>query len=357
MAEVLTNVTVIDVSETNSSFSFVGGTFTIGNGPLTDLTLSAQDDDTDFSSLSTQPAEARGSGRQTAQVTDDAGNEVAGVASLQQVLTLTHPDTGETIRVGRIQIREDDGSFGNGAVLTEVFIFDGPIDPNVTYDVTAIEHSPGNGPGSSYSYSEFADDGSGGGGAVCFAEGTLILTKGGYLPIEHLAQGAKVQTVDGGLKEVLWHGTRPVGPREMAGDPTLRPIRLAPGAVGNFRPLLVSQQHRIALDDRFVKAKHLPRIRGLRARIAGGVHRIVYHHLLLEEHGLLLANGTEAESLFLGPIAQDVLNSGSFGSFETLEALTLGGGHSGLCRPELKRNALVRNGGIRWNGCSAFEPC
>ncbi|MGB5863581.1 MAG: Hint domain-containing protein [Sulfitobacter sp.] len=341
MTEQLSNITAVSVSDTNASFSFVGGTFTLGPGPFADLSFSAQDDETDFASFSPQPSETQGPGRQTGQLFNAAtGNTVSGVASLQQVLTLTDPATGNTVQVGRVRLTEDNNSFGNGALLGDVFIFDGPIDPNIVYNVTTINFSPGDGEANGVPYATFADS-SLGGGAVCFEEGTFIRMEQGECPIELIKPGDRIQTVDGGVKEVLWHGHRFINEAAMRRNNSLKPVLIATGAIGNSRPLTVSQQHRITVGGKFVKAKDLPTIQGMRARIGYGRKQISYHHLLLEDHQVLLANGAEAESLYLGPVAQGWLKAGVYGTAGNDSFKYANASHAHICRPVIPRRHLA----------------
>ncbi len=176
MSNQLLNSTAILFSESATTSYYVGGTFSLGAGPFTELELSAQDDDTDFGSLGAQFHETDGAGRQTGTLTDSNGAPVqSGLSSLREVLTLTHPVTGNTVLVGRVEIYEDKSGPGTGALLEDVLIFSAPIDPSVTYNVTAIEYSPGGSGSNSYTYSQF-DSGS----VMCFAAGTMILTRQGF---------------------------------------------------------------------------------------------------------------------------------------------------------------------------------
>ncbi|SFJ50763.1 Hint domain-containing protein [Jannaschia pohangensis] len=341
MSTQLSNAVAVNISETTAQFSFVGGTFTLGSGPFTDRSLSVQDNDSNFDSFSPRPDETQGAGRQTAQLFDGAGGlSQSGVASLQQVITLTHPDTGATVQVGVVRVSIDDGSFGNGATLAEVFIFDGPIDPTVTYSVTAINYSPGNGPSNTYAYSTFSDGAVQSGGVVCFVAGTLIRTARGEVPVQSIRPGDRVQTVDHGLHEVLWCGNRRFDHLQLVRTPRLRPVRIAEGMVGNDRPLLVSPQHRIVVGDYFVKACDLPRIAGLSARIARGVAHVWYVHLLLEDHQVLLANGAQAESLLLGPMSRRIIGSGGMSHVIPTDAPRVRGLVHRICRPMLPRGHL-----------------
>lgn len=340
MPDQLLDELAINVSEIDTPVFFEGTTFRLGSGPFTQLSFDAQDDETDFSSLSTQVDEAQGAGRQTGQLKDSGGSVLeTGVASLTQVITLTDPATGDTVTVGRVKLLVDDQSFGSGEELADFLIFAGPIDPNITYDVTSIDFSPGEASGTSYTYSDVSGGSVQSGGVVCFAAGTLILTGAGWQPVERIQAGTAVQTVDNGIKRVVWAGSITFTARDMALDPRLRPIRIEAGALDNDRPLIVSQQHRIAIGSGLVKAKHLPGIPGFRARLARGMKQVAYHHILLEDHQMLIANGAEAESLFLGSVSNRILDTHRL-EFQHLDIADRYTTQHRLCRPMIKKHLL-----------------
>ncbi|WP_444870258.1 Hint domain-containing protein [Rhodobacter capsulatus] len=78
-------------------------------------------------------------------------------------------------------------------------------------------------------------------------------------------------------------------------------------ALGRHGALLLSPQHAVlALTDqgeRLVRARHLAGLHDPRFRIARGKRRVSYHHILLERHGIVTANGLACESLYPGPMA------------------------------------------------------
>lgn len=146
-------------------------------------------------------------------------------------------------------------------------------------------------------------------GPPCFAAGTRIETERGLTPVEQIAVGDLVRTLDHGLQPVRWHGQRGVPALDK-----LAPIRFAPGAMGNDRELLVSSQHKILVsgwraelffgeDEVLVAARHL--VNG------GTIHRaprrhVTYHHLMFDAHEILLADGVPSESFYPGDyILQD----------------------------------------------------
>lgn len=146
-------------------------------------------------------------------------------------------------------------------------------------------------------------------GPPCFAAGTKIETESGMTPVEQIAVGDLVQTLDHGLQPVRWHGRRGVAALDR-----LAPIRFAPGAMGNARELLVSPQHKILVsgwqaelffgqDEVLVAAQHL--VNGDTIHRAPRRH-LTYHHLMFDAHQILMAEGVPSESFYPGDyILQD----------------------------------------------------
>jgi len=78
----------------------------------------------------------------------------------------------------------------------------------------------------------------------CFVAGTRILTARGEVPVETLAPGDLVMTLDDGLQPLRWTGRRTV----LATGP-LAPVRLNAGTFGRHRTLWLSPQHRVLIRD------------------------------------------------------------------------------------------------------------
>ena len=149
-------------------------------------------------------------------------------------------------------------------------------------------------------------------GVVCFAAGTRLETCNGAGLVEDIVAGDKVITKDGGAREVLWVGMRHISRARLMTSPGLRPVRISAGAIGLDRPsedLLVSPDHCVVVSNAMtrdiwdepevlVAARDLvswPGISRLRTS-----QSVTYYHLMLEEHGILIANGMEAESFHPG---------------------------------------------------------
>jgi hypothetical protein len=143
-------------------------------------------------------------------------------------------------------------------------------------------------------------------GVICFARDTGIATPRGRVAVQDLRVGDLVQTVDSGCRPLLW-----IASRRVPAFGKVAPIRIEEGVLGNDRPLILSPQHRVRVQSRIaermfgseevlVPARQLLGMPGV-ARIEGGV--VEYVHFLFDRHELVISDGAETESLFLGPEA------------------------------------------------------
>lgn len=158
---------------------------------------------------------------------------------------------------------------------------------------------------------------------VCFAEGTIVETDIGPRPIETVMPGDLLVTLDNGLQPVRWIGKRRLDSIDLMRHPQLAPVRVAAGTFGDhipFRDLVLSPQHRVLIADWradylfaqskvLVAVKHL--IDGQDIAIDRTVSTVCYYHLLFDQHEIVLANGVPAESLHLGDMAMDALDTGA----------------------------------------------
>ncbi len=134
-------------------------------------------------------------------------------------------------------------------------------------------------------------------GVACYAGGTAIATPGGEAAVETLRPGDLVLTHGGAARPVRWIGTRCYDNRFVADDPAIMPIRFAPGSLGQGLPrraLLVSPEHAMLLDGVLVPAKLLVNGEGITQVL--GLDTIAYHHVELDSHDILLAEGAPSES-------------------------------------------------------------
>lgn len=146
---------------------------------------------------------------------------------------------------------------------------------------------------------------------ICYGRGTLIRTERGRSPIEQLAVGDLIWTRDNGPRPIKWLGHRPV---VAAGR--FAPVCIPPGLLAARQTLRVSQQHRVLIKDPLaellfgMREVFVPAISladaGLASISPDGCEE--YHHLLLDEHGVIEANGLLSESLCLagtGPSTEE----------------------------------------------------
>ncbi len=141
----------------------------------------------------------------------------------------------------------------------------------------------------------------------CFTPGTPIATARGDIAVERLVAGDLVQTRDSGLQPLRWVGTRTLGARDVAAEDRLRPVHIAPGALGSGRPgrgLVVSPQHRVLVvgaraellfgePEVLVAALHLVGLPGISR---GGAGAVTYLHLMFDRHEIVQSHGLWSES-------------------------------------------------------------
>ncbi|AGI69668.1 hypothetical protein OAN307_c42750 [Octadecabacter antarcticus 307] len=285
-----------------------GGTMTV-SAVITDAAGNTSAAGSDSATLDTTASDAP-----TVSIAEDTDNDglISGGESSGQVdvtialpagavagdrLTITNPDTGTTA----VDLSAADITAGDVSVTYDV-----PAEGGTMTVSAVITDAAGN----------TSAAGSDSSGVNCFAEGTLITTAGGEIPIEDLQVGDLIQTLDRGLQPLRWIGHRHLDARELAEKENLCPIRISQNVIGHEncdRDLVVSPQHRVLIASRvaermfgstevIVAAKHLLAIEGV--DIATDLKHVTYFHILLDEHAIVYANKVPAESLYLGYQAQ-----------------------------------------------------
>ncbi|WP_176473838.1 Hint domain-containing protein [Actibacterium ureilyticum] len=142
------------------------------------------------------------------------------------------------------------------------------------------------------------------GGPLCWTRGARVDTPAGLRPIETLAVGDLVNTLDHGPRPVRWVAHRRVPARD-----AFAPVHFAAGAIGNDRPFELSRNHRILFSGAHVEflfdepqvlvaAKHLVNGDTIRLRQGGTVD---YYHLMFDRHEIIFVDGLASESLLSGP--------------------------------------------------------
>ena len=131
----------------------------------------------------------------------------------------------------------------------------------------------------------------------CYLAGTLITTEQGEVPVEELAIGDRVLTLDGSFKPIKWIGTRSYTGLFAATNVRAYPVLIRAGALGDDLPrrdLYVSADHALYLHDVLIPAGSL--INGASIKVAEGIEPIHYFHIELAAHDVIFAEGVAAES-------------------------------------------------------------
>jgi hypothetical protein len=283
---------------------------------------------------------------------DEDGNQIATVTDENG----TQIDSGQVQPRERIELSDGTNTFYMHRVFIQssgsyYYIFeDPPPSLNTDYTVTNVSTPM------STNYSALSEE-----GIACFTRGVMIETPLGARRVEEIEPGDLVFTLDSGPQPVLWHGKKYVSYQEMLAKPGLRPFRIPANAFGQGYPsrtLIFSRQHRV-----LVSGRPLRRICDSADQLAlAHIHSletpekieqicpptgVEYHHLLLQNHDVLLSHGLMSESLLVTPYSEhlsDILEDGKAGHFRR---------HRSQMRPALpllhnkEARRLMRKGRIR----------
>ncbi len=146
-------------------------------------------------------------------------------------------------------------------------------------------------------------DGSGTGEEIeapCYCTGTKILGMNGEIAVEDIRPGDVLVTVreDGpSSRKVVWTGLRHIDLTRHPEPKLARPVCILAGAIAPGVPernLRVSPHHAIYLDNLLFEAQAL--INGNTIFQEHSVQQVTYHHIELEAHDIILAEGLAAES-------------------------------------------------------------
>jgi hypothetical protein len=159
-----------------------------------------------------------------------------------------------------------------------------------------------------------------------FVAGTMIATPDGPRAIDALCAGDWVDTLDDGPQRLLWVG----GGAVVAQDQAL-PLCISAGVLNNDRDLWISDQHLLMLSgldcqilfgeaEVLVAAQHLLGMPGVFRAV--GVGKVRYYHMLLDQHQIVIAEGTEAETLRHPEVASERCGAAvqGLGPFGTIPA-------------------------------------
>ena len=151
---------------------------------------------------------------------------------------------------------------------------------------------------------------------ICFYAGTRLLTPCGEKTVETLMVGDLVTTSDGLLKPVSWIGRQTVS-TAFADPLRVLPIRIRAGVLNDHVPsrdLLLSPDHAILVGDVLVQAGALVNAASI-IREANVPGTFTYYHVEIDDHSLVLAENTPAET-FVDNV--DRLNFDNWAEHETL---------------------------------------
>ena len=132
---------------------------------------------------------------------------------------------------------------------------------------------------------------------ICFTAGTKIATPTGALAVDVIKIGDLVCTFESQPRPVKWVGIQTVS-RSPADPSRVNPIRIMSSALGDnlpVRDLRVSPDHALLVGGTLVHASAL--VNGTTiVQETGTPTNLVYYHVELEDHSLILAEGVPAET-------------------------------------------------------------
>ncbi|MEL6440210.1 MAG: Hint domain-containing protein [Cyanobacteria bacterium J06621_8] len=140
-------------------------------------------------------------------------------------------------------------------------------------------------------------DGAAGATFECFLPGTHVLAEKGEVKIEELKIGDKVQTEAGTLEPIKWIGRQTVRLEECTNPLRTHPVMIKAGALGNglpHRDLYVSPDHSLFVDGLLINAGAL--VNDISILKTEPAATFTYYHIELDNHCLVMAEGTAAES-------------------------------------------------------------
>ena len=177
------------------------------------------------------------------------------------------------------------------------FQFTSHVTPTELASASPID--PGFAMTSSFVYQGFAFSDAGfnfAASVACIRAGTRIATPHGPCAIERLRAGDRIVTPDGRQRVIVWVGHRQIDCARHPRPHEVWPVRIAAQAFGENRPcadLDLSPDHGVLCDGVLVPAGRL--INGTTI-MQVPVPTVHYHHIELDRHDILLAEGLAVES-------------------------------------------------------------
>jgi parallel beta-helix repeat protein len=131
---------------------------------------------------------------------------------------------------------------------------------------------------------------------ACFAAGTRIATTSGAVAVEALRVGDHLLTIGGEDQPIIWIGQRAIDCRRHAEPQKVLPVRIQAEAFGPGVPsqdLFLSPDHAVFAEDVLIPVKYLIDGEAIRQM---DVAQILYFHIELPAHAVILAEGLPVES-------------------------------------------------------------
>lgn len=182
-------------------------------------------------------------------------------------------------------------------------------DPSRTISFQAVDASGASNVGDATVYT---------GDLPCFCNGTRLLGLDGEIDIEKIRPGDWLVTVCANgpsRRQVRWTGYRRINVTRHDNPAAIRPVRIEAGAFGPGQPardLRLSPHHALYIDGCLFEAISLVNGDTIRQETSGGF--VSYHHVELDRHDVILAEGLPCESY---------LDTGTRDDFEGAPALRL----------------------------------
>jgi hypothetical protein len=214
--------------------------------------------------------------------------------------TITGFEIGDTIDVTDLPQLTPSLIIGAGGTLTVPYFgeLNGPL--LLYFDPAYVGHTV-----------RLTPDGYGGTNITlpCFLRGTRIETERGAAAVEDLRIGDRVRVLGGGFRPIRWIGTRSLDPARHPRPRAVLPVRIRRGAFGPgvpHRDLFLSPDHAVFCEDVLIPVQCLINDTTVRQMPASGT--VVYYHVELDRHDVLLAEGLAVESYL------DTGNRAAFGN-------------------------------------------
>jgi hypothetical protein len=132
---------------------------------------------------------------------------------------------------------------------------------------------------------------------ICFVPGTLVRTPFDEVAVETLNRGNPIMTADGRTVTVDWLGVQTVS-LKFADKLRVLPIRIKTNALAEnvpSRDLLLSPDHVILIDGALIQAGALVNGTSI-VRETNVPTTFTYYHVEVQDHSLILAENTPAET-------------------------------------------------------------